>query len=379
MQAPRLPHPSGPFFVGACVLVLASTASADEKSVGIHIQDKASSEKECEAEAEEIPQHCKHGRFILKAGFDPDEKWVAGASVEKNGLFGSDHRLSLSAELSERRQEFRTEYDIPTLFGSEFDFHAENYTRRLSYRRFEQENTGIAMRFGRALSPNLRAYVGYRLELAETKQLAANGPGNKAIRDPINESGIIAALEVGLRFDNRDASRMGSTASLFVSQSDRRLGSDYELTRLSAIVTRRAPLIGPLTLNLRGYGESIVSRDGNKIPLAERLQWNGHSDVRGYGLYSTGPELGADFKAGGQAEILFPLISRWNLSGALFYDAGLIASRDPLGSEQFSLRQSAGAGLRWDSPIGPLGVDFAMPLGDPEASPSVLFTIGDSF
>lgn len=379
MHAQTLRRNCGPIVVGACVVLCASTANADEKSVGIHIQETTQSESECEAKGEELPKHCKRARFVLKAGFDPDERWVVGVSAENDHLFGSDHRLAASVELSERRQEFRTDYDVPTLFGSALDFHAENYTRQLSYRHFEQENTGVAMRFGRALSPNLRAYIGYRLEHAETDRLATTRTGDTVVHEQLNEAGIIAALEVGLHFDNRRESRMGSTASLFVSQSDRRLGSDYELTRLSANATHRAPLIGPLTLNLRGHGESVVSRDGNKIPLAARLQWGGHSDVRGYGLYSTGPELGADFKAGGQAELQFPLISSWGLSGALFYDAGLIASRDPLGAEPFTLRQSVGAGLRWNTPIGPMAVDFAIPLGDPQAEPAVLFTIGNRF
>jgi outer membrane translocation and assembly module TamA len=43
------------------------------------------------------------------------------------------------------------------------------------------------------------------------------------------------------------------------------------------------------------------------------------------------------------------------------------------------VRQSVGTGLRWASPIGPVALDFALPLNDQQATPAVLISVGDSF
>ena len=61
-----------------------------------------------------------------------------------------------------------------------------------------------------------------------------------------------------------------------------------------------------------------------------------------------------------QAEISFPLVPSAKMRWGLFYDYGMI------GQNSFSeiKRSGTGALLEWISPMGPLQLIFAKPIGD---------------
>ncbi|TMA53610.1 MAG: hypothetical protein E6J76_03965 [Deltaproteobacteria bacterium] len=79
-------------------------------------------------------------------------------------------------------------------------------------------------------------------------------------------------------------------------------------------------------------------------------------------------------------EIIFPLVQTIGLKGVVFTDAGNAYGAD----ETISLdntRFSAGAGLRWLSPVGPLRVELGKPFNTkPHDQKSLLlFSFGGPF
>jgi outer membrane protein insertion porin family len=120
----------------------------------------------------------------------------------------------------------------------------------------------------------------------------------------------------------------------------------------------------------------IISRLAgvNSIPLAERLYSGGSTSLRSFPDFQAGPrDLETGFVLGGNAsfvnnlELRFPLYGD-NLGAVLFEDAGNVYSS--LGSMSFRFRQrnlqdfnymvqSAGIGIRYRTPIGPLRVDLS--------------------
>ncbi len=120
----------------------------------------------------------------------------------------------------------------------------------------------------------------------------------------------------------------------------------------------------------------LISRFSGRpsIPLAERLYSGGSTSIRAFPDFQAGPRDSATgFPLGGNVlftnslELRFPLYGD-NLAAVLFHDAGNVYSS--LGN--FSLRfrqrdlrdfnytvQSAGFGLRYRTPIGPIRLDFS--------------------
>jgi outer membrane protein insertion porin family len=120
----------------------------------------------------------------------------------------------------------------------------------------------------------------------------------------------------------------------------------------------------------------LISRTGGRpgIPLAERIYSGGSTSLRAFPDFQAGPrDLATGFPVGGNAlftntfELRFPLFGD-NVGGVLFHDAGNVYSS----LSQFSLRfrqenlrdfnymvQSAGVGIRYRTPIGPVRLDFS--------------------
>ncbi len=78
-------------------------------------------------------------------------------------------------------------------------------------------------------------------------------------------------------------------------------------------------------------------------------------------------------------EYLFPLYKSMGLKGLLFYDVGNAWLES---GDYFSdLRHSVGAGIRWNSPLGPLRFEWGYNLSpvDDEKQSIFEFSIGTAF
>jgi outer membrane protein insertion porin family len=77
----------------------------------------------------------------------------------------------------------------------------------------------------------------------------------------------------------------------------------------------------------------------------------------------TGDFYGGNKEAFVNVELIFPLIKDMNMKGVVFFDIGNAWATD----EDFlgKLRYSVGAGVRWNSPMGPLRFEWGVNL-DPE-------------
>jgi outer membrane protein insertion porin family len=143
---------------------------------------------------------------------------------------------------------------------------------------------------------------------------------------------------------------------------------------------------------LADYGlvGSVSVRGGNIMALGdERLRVSeqfmlGGTLVRGFENQGIGPRdastedaIGGRFYFAATAETRFPfpiIPKEFGLSGAVFADAGSLWDADSdlvslveknggrIDSNDLSLRASVGAGIRWNSPFGPLRADFAYPI-----------------
>ena len=82
----------------------------------------------------------------------------------------------------------------------------------------------------------------------------------------------------------------------------------------------------------------------------------------------------------GNVELIFPLLKEANVSGVLFYDTGDVYGENE-DIELSSLRQSAGYGVRWLSPIAPIRLEYGWILDrrEGEQSGDWEFTLGGSF
>jgi outer membrane protein insertion porin family len=142
-----------------------------------------------------------------------------------------------------------------------------------------------------------------------------------------------------------------------------------------------------------GIGSNLESGTGGELPLYERFfpgGVGGPGDVRGYQLYSLGPQVTLFSQngtpqsvqnIGGSKELLlsneitFPILSGLGIRGVIFSDAGQsFLLKDDIHLDD--LQASAGIGVRWKSPFGPLAVDIAFPINPRPADQHTVFEVG---
>lgn len=99
----------------------------------------------------------------------------------------------------------------------------------------------------------------------------------------------------------------------------------------------------------------------DKLPASQRFFAGGDNSVRGYSYQELGPKnelgqvVGGKHLLVGSVELEHQLAGNWSV--AAFYDIG-----NAMNSTNDPLAHGAGAGLRWNSPVGPVRFDFAWSL-----------------
>lgn len=131
-------------------------------------------------------------------------------------------------------------------------------------------------------------------------------------------------------------------------------------------------------LALRGVVGSILGAGTNSVPPDKRFYSGGGGSVRGYSYQSIGPRTRDDEPRGGLSLIEANVELRQRISGpwgmAAFVDAGSVGS-DP--APKFdNLKIGAGLGVRYQTAIGPIRADVAIPLNKEPGDSSFGLYIG---
>lgn len=112
------------------------------------------------------------------------------------------------------------------------------------------------------------------------------------------------------------------------------------------------------------------------LPVSKRFFAGGDNSVRGFGLDEIGPRntagevIGGRFLAVGSIELERLLAGKW--SAAVFLDAGNAFDPD----YDTDIAYSAGVGIRWHSPVGPVRVDLANALSEEDPSVRLHIVVG---
>jgi len=104
---------------------------------------------------------------------------------------------------------------------------------------------------------------------------------------------------------------------------------------------------------------------GDRVPIWDRLYLGGANNLRGFKFRDVGPKdedgepIGGNTLARLTVEWTFPVVEK--IRGAVFYDVGFVNS----GTYDFStsnVNSDVGLGVRLDLPIGPVRIDYGIPI-----------------
>ncbi|UAN54149.1 outer membrane protein assembly factor [Serratia sp. JSRIV002] len=117
---------------------------------------------------------------------------------------------------------------------------------------------------------------------------------------------------------------------------------------------------------IRGQVGWIETNDFDKVPPDLRFFAGGDRSIRGYKFQGISPRgddgklTGASKMVTGSLEYQYNVTGRW--WGAMFVDSGQAVNK----FTDSNFKTGAGVGVRWQSPVGPVKLDIAAPVGDQE-------------
>jgi len=314
------------------------------------------------------------GALMLGAGFSTVDKFVLSGSVSQANVFGSGKFVSLQVNSGKVNQTYALSYLNPyfTVDGVSQGF--DVYKRRvdassLAVGAYTTDTLGGGVKFGYPLSETDGIQFGL---VAEHVKLGLVDTSPLSYRDfaAIFGSGYTYGTgTVGWGRDTRDSAILASSGGV-LSASVELAGGNLQYYRGNVGMQRFYALSRTVTLALTGdlgYARGI---SGKPVPFFKNFYAGGPGTVRGFKAYSLGPQdaagnvLGGTRKIAGGAEVLFPVPgaqSDKSLRLAAFVDAGQVfgvGQKVNLGD----IRYSAGVGLAWNGPFGPLRISLAQPL-----------------
>ncbi|MEE8185142.1 MAG: outer membrane protein assembly factor BamA [Thermodesulfobacteriota bacterium] len=327
------------------------------------------------------------GQISAGFGYSSVDKLIGTASISQNNLAGTGIKLDLSGTFSATSERYQIGLTQPWLMDKPISAGFDIFKSGREYPDFTRNSTGFDLRLGFPVYwwRDTRAFISYKDEDVDVTDVSDTA--SSSIKDQEGESKT-RSLSGLIKRDTRDDAFFpteGSIVSLSVEYAGGLLGGDNNFLKYVTNAIKFFPLPLNTTISLRGELGYIYDFYNTPIPIYERFFLGGINSIRGFRSREVGPKdpitgevIGGTKELIFNVEFIFPLVSEQRIKGLLFFDVGnAYDDKIDLGD----LRKSAGLGVRWFSPIGPLRLEWGFNLnrrGDEKGS-QFEFSIGTPF
>ncbi|MEP6603165.1 MAG: outer membrane protein assembly factor BamA [Spartobacteria bacterium] len=320
------------------------------------------------------------------------------------GFTGAGQKFRVRAQVGTQRKDFILAVTEPFFLDQRLSLGGQAFFTEANYLSsvYDQRNYGIALEARKPLLPYTYLTLGYRLEDIEIFNIESGAsPEIQAEKGSRVKSTVSSSLVFDKR-DNPNLTRRGQRISFspylaggFLGGDTQIYGGDLEASQyfhlpwdfillfnaeaavvdvwnrsetrtIDIFVQRLDPITGKPLKDAQG---NFIFDPGTKeisaVPIFDRLYLGGSNNLRGFAFRDVGPRdehgepLGGQSMARGTVELTFPIIEK--ARGAIFYDTGFV-NADPYDFGTSHVASDVGVGLRLDLPIGPLRVDYGIPV-----------------
>jgi outer membrane protein insertion porin family len=341
------------------------------------------------------------GSFSLGVGYSTVDQFVAQGSVAQKNFLGRGLDLNVSGSFGGTSTTYRLGILDPYFLDSKVSLGFDLYKTEREWDDYTQKTTGGDLKFGMPITQDVRSFFIYRYE---SKNLSDVNPlSSTFLKSQVGDS-TLSSIFGSITWETLDYRPDPTTGGRSeVSLEFAGVGGTEKFARMQ--LDHRHFFKGPLSTVLSAHGNIgyIHEVAGEPIPVSERFYLGGIRTIRGFKTRRVGPRVyrtsnvtdpntgaiissssdyeytGGDKQAFFNLEYMFPLAKEAGVKGLFFFDTGNAWDED----ESFfsSMRYSVGAGIRWQSPMGPLRFEWGYnlkPLVDEKTS-VFEFSIGSFF
>ncbi len=314
------------------------------------------------------------GSLNFGAGFSSIDSLLGFAEVTQSnfditnlrGFTGGGQRFRARAQYGTRRKDFVLSLTEPYFLDYKLQVGGEIFYRDASFVSsvYDERRYGFDLSASKPINDFTRVRLGYRLEDIDIHNV--DEEASSIIQEAKGKT-LESRLSAGINYDTRDSvflTRKGERVDLTVYVAGGPLGGDVDIYGFDLEASKYFLLPGDTILTLNGQIANVSTwNGGSKVPIFDRLYLGGANNLRGFKFRDVGPKDEDGEPIGGNAliratvEYTFPIIEK--VRGAVFYDVGGVGSS----SYKFgNINSDAGIGLRLDLPIGPIRIDYGIPI-----------------
>lgn len=328
------------------------------REVSLIAEKEASRENQIPVRVKLVPSRAK--RLRIGIGYSTDSGARLTGNYQDLNFNHWGHEWHVQANISERLQNLVSRYVIPSLSDLESFTSLKGGVEHERVKTFESQ--------------------AFTLEFEHTRSLGKGRLGSGYLR--IRREDFTVGIEEGRsrlvmpgvrfiqrRYDDLIRPKRGYRYELELRGTGEFLGSDTQFLQFLTGADLIIPLPFQFKLFSRGQaGVTLLSDPLRELPPSVRFFAGGDRSIRGYAYQSLGPRdrsgkvVGGKHLLVGSVELERAIGKMWAL--AAFYDVGN-AFND---LKDIDPQQGVGLGIRLYTPIGPIRLDLAYPLGvkDPD-------------
>lgn len=315
------------------------------------------------------------GELNFGAGFSTTEGMLGNASIRERNLLGNAQDVKLYVQKSARGDQVDLSFTEPYFMDKDLStgFNLYNITRdNKDESSYSSKTSGGMVSGAYSISENLRHTLKYSLSTVEITDIQPYA--STFVRDQQGRN-ITSLVGHTLMYDRRD-NKFDPTDGYYVSfsQDFAGVGGDSKFLRNEARTGYYKPVVREdVIFNTSVRGGYIEGWGGQNVRINDRF-FVGGNNLRGFKDAGIGPRditstdaLGGNVYYTGTVGFSFPLglPEELGFKGETFVDAGSLFDADQKSAsiqDKSSLRASAGFGVAWTSPLGPIRIDISQPF-----------------
>ncbi|HEY5974056.1 MAG TPA: outer membrane protein assembly factor BamA [Geobacteraceae bacterium] len=345
------------------------------------------------------------GTFSIGGGYSSLDGFIGQGSVQQANFMGLGLKANASVSIGGKSSTYNLGLTDPYFMDTRWTLGGDLYRTQRDYVDYTRRATGGDIKAGYQLTDTLNTFWLYKYEDVSVFNLS------QSLQDSIRlghtvapaTSSTTSSVTASLTRNNTDY-RVDPSSGMIntVSVDFAGLGGTNRYIRAQTQNSWYTPVFLGTVFSVHSTLGHMMEL-GKPIQIDDKYYLGGISTVRGYNGRTISPYVettivsadingvatsstsraftGGDTEAVLNLEYVVPLLKDAGLKGVIFFDAG--NSINGIGNMFNKFQTSYGLGIRWFSPIGPLRLEYGIPLNPRDnidkASGKLEFSIGSFF
>jgi outer membrane protein insertion porin family len=322
------------------------------------------------------------GIFSIGGGYSSVDSFVGTIDLAQRNFLGRGWEATLRIRAGSETQQGTLSFTDPWFLDRPLSAGFDLFSFNRDYTEYNYASLGGGIRLSHPFAEYWRWHTGYRLSNNRVSDVS-----DTASQDLLDQEGtsLVSLVSGSLTRDSRDSVLVPTRGGLTTLSLDvAGLGGDSHYIKTIASTSYFKPIWFDHIVSGRveaGYG---VGWAGDEFPLFERFFLGGPNTLRMFKFRQVSPKDDQGERIGGSSEILgnleYIIPLPFGIRIATFFDVGNAygfgTKFDPT-----NVRTGVGAGIRWQSPFGPIRIEYGIKLDRKEGEDlgALQFSVGSPF